>query len=230
MSAGGDGQSDIADAVRAYGERLKAMPEITDRMIVLRRLAAEVRRAINEAVSTNAPDESVEEAIELVSQAVALLTPQAHDRPYDTPSEASLAGDPMGFLEFSPVFGPSNPVSAPIVISFEGDNVVGTATFGRAFEGPPNCLHGGFIAACFDDVLGVAQSLTGQPGMTGRLTIAYRSPTPLYREVRFVGWVDRVEGRKIFTKGAAYDGDRVCAEAEGLFITVPPERFLQMGA
>jgi hypothetical protein len=32
--------------------------------------------------------------------------------------------------------------------------------------------------------------------------------------------VDRVEGRKIFTSGTLHAGDDLCAEAEGLFISV----------
>ena len=38
-------------------------------------------------------------------------------------------------------------------------------TFGSAYEGPPGCVHGGFVAAAFDEVLGFVQSLGGQPGL-----------------------------------------------------------------
>jgi acyl-CoA thioesterase FadM len=50
--------------------------------------------------------------------------------------------------------------------------------------------------------------------------VKYRSPTPLHRELRFEGTLDRVDGRKIFTSGRCYDGDTLTAEAEGLFIRV----------
>jgi acyl-coenzyme A thioesterase PaaI-like protein len=91
-------------------------------------------------------------------------------------------------------------------------------------------VHCGFIAAGFDEVLGFAQSLSGQPGMTGRLTVSYRSPTPLRRPLRFTGRVDRVEGRKIFTTAElrVVEDDRLCAEAEGLFISVPSEVFQRL--
>jgi len=69
-------------------------------------------------------------------------------------------------------------------------------------------------------VLGFAQSMTGHPGMTGTLTIRYRKPTPLHRELRFEARVLRVEGRKIFTEGQLYAGDLLTAEAEGLFVSV----------
>ena len=95
--------------------------------------------------------------------------------------------------------------------------------FGSAYEGPPVCVQGGYVAGAFDELLGATQSLSGAPGMTGTLTVRYRSPTPLHTELRFVGELARVEGRKIFTVGTLHAGDRLCAEAEGIFITLKPE-------
>ena len=66
--------------------------------------------------------------------------------------------------------------------------------------------------------------------MTGRLTVSYRSPTPLATELRFVGWLERVEGRKIFTRGELWAGDRLCAEAEGLFISIKAGQFADLKA
>lgn len=56
--------------------------------------------------------------------------------------------------------------------------------------------------------------------MTGTLSIRYRRPTPLHTDLRFEASLDRKEGRKLFTTGRLYAGDDLCAEAEGLFITV----------
>ena len=84
------------------------------------------------------------------------------------------------------------------------------------------------MAAAFDEVLGMVQSMTGNPGMTGRLTVNYRRPTPLHRDLIFRGRVDRVEGRKIFTTATLHDGETLCAESEGLFISVGQERFREL--
>jgi acyl-coenzyme A thioesterase PaaI-like protein len=89
-------------------------------------------------------------------------------------------------------------------------------------------VHGGIVAAAFDELLGMTQSLSGQPGMTGRLTVTYRLPTPLHRDLRFVGTLERVEGRKIFTRGRCFDGGTLTAEAEGLFIHVDFQRIAEM--
>lgn len=106
--------------------------------------------------------------------------------------------------------------------------VVGHVRYGYAYEGPPGCVHGGVLAAAFDEILGFAQSLSGRPGMTGTLTVRYRKPTPLNADLVFEGWVDRIEGRKIFTSGRCMAGDAVTAEAEGLFISVDFEKMAQL--
>ncbi len=64
--------------------------------------------------------------------------------------------------------------------------------------------------------------------MTGTLTIRYRRPTPLHVELRFEGRVDRVEGRKIFTRAELYAEEGLTAEAEGIFISVDRSRFEAM--
>ena len=79
-----------------------------------------------------------------------------------------------------------------------------------------------------DEVLGVAQSASGQPGMTANLTVDYRSPTPLLRELVFRGWCEKVEGRKIFTRGTLHSGDTLCAESSALFISMRPELFARL--
>ena len=84
------------------------------------------------------------------------------------------------------------------------------------------------IAAAFDELLGFTQSVTGHPGMTGTLTIRYRRPTPLRTDLRLEGRVTGVEGRKNLTEAKLFAGEELCAEAEGIFVRVDPERFRQM--
>ncbi len=97
---------------------------------------------------------------------------------------------------------------------------IGSAVFGSAYEGPPGAVHGGYVAAAFDEVLGYVQSMSGSPGMTGTLTVKYRKPTPIHTELFFEAELLRVEGRKIFTHGELFAGDLLTAEADGLFISV----------
>lgn len=124
------------------------------------------------------------------------------------------------FLDTSPIIGLANPVAPPMRMWVERETIWGAVTFGAAYEGPPGHVHGGFLAATFDDLLGAAQSATGKPGMTASLALRYRNPTPLDREARFKGWIDHVDGRKIHTRGTLHVGDTLCAEAEATFISV----------
>ena len=131
------------------------------------------------------------------------------------------------FHDRSPVVGLSNPLAPPL--DFYPDpttqSVKGVGYFGHAYEGAPGCVHGGFVATAFDELLGMACIFSGNPGMTGSLEVQYRSPTPVCAELRFEGRFDRCDGRKIFTSAEVYAGDRLCAEATGLFISIDRAKF-----
>lgn len=189
------------------------------------RMADATRRIINEMVSSTADDDTLTRAAELVEQAISLLEDRPHGRSYTGVAEGSLADHHTAFVEFSPFTGPLNPLAPPMRFEHHADHIVGEAVFGAAYEGPPGCLHGGYIAAAFDEVLGFTQSLTGHAGMTAKLEITYRKPTPLHRLLRFEGRVTSVEGRKILTHATLTEGDTLCAEAVGLFVSLKPEVF-----
>jgi hypothetical protein len=75
------------------------------------------------------------------------------------------------------------------------------------------------IALIFDELLGCVNVSQGYGGFTGTLTIRYERRTPLGEPIDLESWVDRVDGRKIFTKGTMSHDGAVTARAEGLFIT-----------
>ena len=89
-------------------------------------------------------------------------------------------------------------------------------------------MHGGFVAAAFDEVLGFVQSLSGRPGMTGTLIVRYRKPTPLHTPLRFTAEYLRSEGRKLYTEARVHAGDVLCAEAEGIFVSIARARFEEL--
>jgi acyl-coenzyme A thioesterase PaaI-like protein len=136
---------------------------------------------------------------------------------------------PLGY-ELNALDGKSNPIAAPIIVWIEDERVLGKATMGWQYEGPPNCVHGGFIAALFDQFLGIGQKITKQPGFTGTLTTKYLKPTPLNTELRLEGWVDKIEGRKNFLVGEMWAGDVLTATCEGIFISVTADMYKKMRA
>jgi acyl-coenzyme A thioesterase PaaI-like protein len=206
-----------------------------------RRLAAAMRLVIERLIASDAPETELREAANRLEQYADHLDTHPRRKRYEGIAESALAQmretgkvpEPAemsraigpGHFDFSPLIGRSNPLAPPIFLREENGRVYAEAVFGTAYEGPPNCLHGGYVAAAFDEVLGFAQSLTGNPGMTGRLEISYRSPTPLHSLLAFEAWVEKVEGRKITARCTLKAGDRLCAEAVGLFISIKPGYF-----
>jgi acyl-coenzyme A thioesterase PaaI-like protein len=202
--------------------------EPSPRRAALFRVADAIRRVLHGMVQSSAPNDVIEAAAADVERAADRFAGYTSKSMYEGFAEAANAGEPFGFFDHSPMLGRANPLAPPIRLWLEGDRILGTATFGAAYEGPPGCVHGGYIAAAFDEVLGSTQSLSGSPGMTGRLTVHYRTPTPLHTELRFEGWIEDVSGRKILTKGELRSGSVLCAEAEGLFISIDVAKFTGM--
>jgi acyl-coenzyme A thioesterase PaaI-like protein len=193
-----------------------------------RRLAAAMREVIERLTTSDAPEAELRRAADRLEQYAAHLATHPARRRYEGYAESATASEPPeggGHFDYSPLIGRANPLAPPIVMHSEDMQVRGTVRFGAAYEGPPGCVHGGFVAAAFDEVLGYAQSLTGNPGMTGTLTVRYRRPTPLHTELRFEAHVDRVEGRKILASGTLHAGETLCAEAEGIFVSIDRTRF-----
>jgi acyl-coenzyme A thioesterase PaaI-like protein len=99
----------------------------------------------------------------------------------------------------------------------------GRVTFGRFYLGGNGAVHGGAIPLVFDEILGRLANTGGRiPSRTAYLNVNYRSITPVGADLRIEGRFDREEGRKRFLTGALYDGDTLCADAEGLFVALRP--------
>src|SRR5690606_11671334 len=135
-------------------------------------LTASVRRLVEEAALLDAADadeEQVAAAAAAVESAADLVAAQPSLRRH-----GSLTVSP-GFAgnldERSPVSGAANAVASPLRYWRDGEVLRAEAVWGAVYEGPPGSLHGGMVAAAFDELLGVAQSVSGLAGYTGTLTI-----------------------------------------------------------
>jgi acyl-coenzyme A thioesterase PaaI-like protein len=186
-------------------------------------------RALKEAgLATAALDGPVEVLRELAVQAEALvgaLTPVARHRDGTWPFAA--VGPGPTDLPFNPVSGPYNPLSPEIAFNVEGsspEHVVARVRFSQLYEGPPTLVHGGWIAATFDQVLGIANHVNGVGGLTGSLTTRYTRPTPINAELRFDAWPARIEERKVLTHGECRLDGVLLSECDGVFIRLDAER------
>lgn len=192
-----------------------------------------LREIIDRLVDTRAGVEDLTAVTTELEAVAARLRQFDHGRRYDSYGEAANASlnvptsdddatPPSGHVDFSPLLGRANPLAPPMEFYLDenGPKVCADVTFGHAYEGPPGHVHGGLIAAALDELLGATQALSGSPGMTAQLDVSYRAPTPLHVPLRLEATLDNVIGRKIYTSGRVYNGDTLCAEATGLFISI----------
>lgn len=203
--------------------------ELTPRRLELRRLGGSIRQVIDRLVSTDAPVERITAAADDLERIAGEFEHVANASVYEGFAETTIAGPDVGALfDQSPFIGIANPLAPPITLWEQDGEVIGEVVFGTAYEGPPGCVHGGYVAGAFDEVLGATQTLSGRAGMTGTLTTVYRSPTPLHTPLRFRGWITGTERRKILTAATLHAGDRLCAEATATFISIDVEVFMRL--
>jgi acyl-coenzyme A thioesterase PaaI-like protein len=139
-------------------------------------------------------------------------------------SERADGPRPQGMADRA-VVGEANPLAVEIETTRDGDVAVARVTFGAAFEGAPGRVHGGMVAAVFDDIAGHALAFVGEPGFTGTLTVVYRAPVPIEQSIEFRTWVRDREGRKVFVGAEARLGEHVLALADVTMILVDQAHF-----
>lgn len=112
----------------------------------------------------------------------------------------------------------------------DGERIVGNVRFDRRHEGSPGFAHGGAVATVLDDALGTVLVLVRRPGVTANLTIDFRAPAFLERDLVLEAWCEHLDGRKIRLAGVLRDGEQTIAEAKALFIEVPLDHFRSSGS
>ena len=185
-------------------------------------------RAVVEALAVLEPGtDQLVAACELARKIRSRLEAPARPRWYETYADIGAIGPEAGsvYLDQSPVRGRLNPLAPPLSIEViereDGTRILrGHARLGRVYEGPPHGVHGGWVAALFDDLLGASQGLAEAPGVTATLRVRYREVTPLDEELRLEAWIHRDSGRRIVARGTCHAGDTLTADAEALFIRV----------
>lgn len=190
-----------------------------------RRELGESLRELLDGLSRSAADEpELLELAKTIRQAAArwAALPRA-----EVEAEAVQFAGMGDFHDRGPIVGLANPIAPPARYQLDRDTglVSGEVSFGNAYEGAPGIVHGGFLSAVLDEVLGVATICSGRPGMTAELKVRYLGPTPTHTRLEIFAQFDRVEGRRIYTYGELRAGERVTCQAEGVFISVGTEQF-----
>lgn len=186
-------------------------------------LADEVR-ALGELVATSALTE--EDAVAARTELAALRARLAARA--TRVSCVRPEGLPRWPVERSAVSGPLNPYAPPLRVDDSSAGVlVGTMTYPRALQGPPEHAHGGHVAMVFDHLAGRAAARGGRPVVTGRLGVRYLRPTPVGRPIRFEARMRETRHSLITVDCASFDGETRTATAEITFVELGAGHFEQ---
>jgi hypothetical protein len=200
-------------------------------------------RTINHALVGKAipPSEvtKLADMLEKTARDFAALTEEKRERGFGVVNDRSESSVGSGYeygagksLSYRPISGRCNAVAPPVKYFQASDHIIGKVTFGAAYEGPPGLVHGGYLAACLDELFGITATHSDiqEPCMTGTLKMIYRAPVPLHQEITYKGWHERDEGRKVFLKCAitAPEG-QLLGEGEAIFLKIDPSIYAKMG-
>ncbi len=211
-----------------------------DAMVARVRAATALRRLSHAIVSHDVPApvfESIAAGVE--SWLPSVESAPGRSRSIDTMKqhmfERPPEGSPIGTFPDCVVSGDANPMGLDVQFFREGDEAVSRVVLGPAFEGAPNRAHGGVVAAIFDDLMGFVLTIHESPAYTAELTVQYRRPMPVGQEIEFRARLVSRTGRRLHIEAEATDAaasadvDGVArtkvATAQGLFITIPREKF-----
>ena len=183
------------------------------------RAAVALRRLTNLAAGTTASDDLLAEIAAAADDLADRLAPFAESSRY---AQGERLGGAAGVFATHPIIGATNPAAPPLVVTPDGERLVGRATYGPVHEGPPGFVHGGLMASAFDAMTVMTAGINGLGGLTRSLTIRYRKPAPLDVELVYSGVVQSTGERSTIVRVELRHGDDLCAECTGDVATRPP--------
>lgn len=225
MSDPASGDASDLEPTAAIRQVARATPPPSDE---LARVGAALRRLSRWAVTSDDDTPiltTAADALEALASQIADGQSAQPSRPSrflersDTPPGARLANA----RGTHPLLGTVNPVAPPLVLDVEDERIVADVTFDVRFEGNTGWVHGGFVAAGFDIVAVQAARLSGRGGPTGTLSVRYLQPTPIGIPLRYEGWFEGADGRKlrVGARLVRTDDGQTTAEAEAIAVAIP---------
>jgi len=232
-----DGQSETcfthSDLSPPSSERARHYWEVPEELLTpawaeKRRLASGLRELVELCVTTQAGEAELALARRGVEDALEQLRKQPRRTFQEGFPECKGLDDLAVYTDRATLVGACNPYAPPMALSFENGTAVAHVTFGPVYEGAPGFVHGGIVAAAFDQVFGYLQVRLETPALTRVLTVHYQKPTPFCSELRLEAKLERSEGRRHYVVGQLFARGEVTAEAEGVFVALDPSAFHEL--
>ena len=103
------------------------------------------------------------------------------------------------------------------------------AWFGKKTMGPPGHVHGGAMAAALDEAMGAVCWMNAHKVVAATLSVKFVAMLPLETETILDARIDRIDGRKIYTRARLTNPlGQIIAEGDGLFIVLKEEALRAM--
>ena len=99
--------------------------------------------------------------------------------------------------------------------------------FAEHHQAGPGFVHGGLVAAALDEAAGILATWYRWPSVTAELTVRFRRPVHINRELTISARLAEDRGRRFEVHAELRDGDELLASAQGIWAHVPFEHFLQ---
>jgi len=189
--------------------------------LTLSSLAHELANAVRTSELPSEIAQGVEIQLEIL---IAQLDPFRHAGPFACeqlrpPGDGFYfdKNDPGGAIPYAPITGPLSPFSAEGELGIVEGTVSGELLFSPVHAGPMGLVHGGMLAAAFDEVMALATLAAGLVGYTRQMKVDYLLPVKLDGPVRFEAIVTVAEGRDIEVRSNAQQADQTVARAHARF-------------
>ena len=175
-------------------------------------MIALLRRTQTLVASTRTPEDVTDAVSAHLLQIVRLL------EPWVVPEQRATAGKRRDLP------GRGHSLLPPVVLDEQTETTTaGSVCFDRFYLGGNGAVHGGAIPLLFDEVLGWLCNAGGRArARTAYLHVNYRAITPIDTQLVVKAKIESDQGRKRYLTGALYDGNRIVADAEGLFVVLLP--------
>jgi hypothetical protein len=105
----------------------------------------------------------------------------------------------------------------------DDETASGRVTFPVNYEGPPGLVNGGFLAVFFDCITQHQSCAAEKTGKTRSLTVTFRRPTPILKELRFDIAREESDGRVTSTARLLL-GDEVLCVGEFKTVANSPDK------
>jgi acyl-coenzyme A thioesterase PaaI-like protein len=102
-----------------------------------------------------------------------------------------------------------------------------TITFAEHHQAGPGFVHGGLVAAALDEAAGILATWYRFPSVTAELTVDFRRPVHINRELAIRAALVEDRGRRFDVHAELLEEAELLAKATGIWAHVPFEHFLQ---